>query len=177
MLDAKNTKYITAAQSRLNFLLNEETDVEGRIIDCLKQIANTEDDFYQDDLFDLFQSSNIDEYSLYKPVNKKTPIKSVDLIEDFNDDIEEVEEKLAQLFKDNEFSVYKINEFVLNKLDGKKQIHAKDINLDSFDDFLKLFLTKIYEANSEVVYSIIKLDDKYKTLGYTLDDFIIERKD
>ena len=177
MLDAKNTKYITAAQSRLNFLLNEETDVEGRIIDCLKQIANTEDDFYQDDFLDLFQSSNIDEYSLYKPVNKKTPIKSVDLIEDFNDDIEEVEEKLAQLFKDNEFSVYKINEFVLNKLDGKKQIHAKDINLNAFDDFLKLFLTKIYEANSEVVYSIIKLDDKYKTLGYTLDDFIIERKD
>ncbi len=177
MLDAKNTKYITAAESRLNFLLNEETDVEGRIIDCLKQISSTDDDFYEDDLFDLFQSSNIDEYSLYKPVNKKTPIKSVDLIEDFDDDIEEVEEKLAQLFKDNEFSVYKINEFVLNKLDGKKQIHAKDISLNSFDDFLKLFLTKIYEANSEVVYTIIKLDDKYKTLGYTLDDFIIERKD
>lgn len=177
MLDAKNTKYICAAESRLNFLLNEETDVEGRIIDCLKQITNTSDDFYDYDLFDIFQSSNIDEYSLYKPINRKAPIKSVDLIEDFNDDSKEVEEKLAQLFKDNEFSVYKINEFVLDKLKDKKQVHAKDIQLESFDEFLKLFLTKIYEANSEVVYTIIKLDDKYKALGYTLNDFIIERKD
>lgn len=177
MLDAKNTKYITACESRLNFLLNEETDVEGRIIDCLKLITNTEDDFYDYDLFDIFQSSNIDEYSLYKPVNRKAPVKSVDLIEDFVDDSKEVEEKLAQLFKDNEFSVYKINEFVLKKLESKKQIHAKDISLESFDEFLKLFLTKIYEANSVVIYTIIKLDDKYKTLGYTLNDFIIERKD
>ncbi len=177
MLDAKNTKYICAAQSRLNFLLNEETDVEGRIIDCLKGIGETDDEFYDQDLFDIFQTSNIDEYSVYKPVNRKQAVKSLDLIEDFDDDSLLVEEKLAQLFKDNEFSVYKINEFVLDKLALKKQVHAKDIKIDNFNDFLKLFLTKIYEANSEVTYTIIKLEDKYKTLGYTLSDFIIERKD
>ncbi len=177
MLDAKNTKYICAAESRLNFLLNEETDVKGRIIDCLKGISETNDDFYDQDFFDIFQTSNIDEYSLYKPINRKETVKSFDLIEDFNDDSKEIEEKLNQLFKDNEFSVYKINEFVLSKLNDKKQVHAKDIKLESFNDFLKLFLIKIYEANSDVVYTIKKLEDKYKTLGYTLYDFIIERKD
>ncbi|UKI50134.1 MAG: DUF5716 family protein [Clostridium sp.] len=51
MLDKRNTKYITTAQSRLNFLLNEETDIEGRIIECLKCMGNVDDSFFEDSYF------------------------------------------------------------------------------------------------------------------------------
>ena len=40
-LNRRNTKYATTAKSRIAFLLNEEVDIEGKIIDLLKNIAKT----------------------------------------------------------------------------------------------------------------------------------------
>ena len=41
----------------------------------------------------------------------------------------------------------------------------------------KIFLIKLYSANSSVDYQIVYLDDAYKSLGYKINDFIIKRKD
>ncbi len=176
MLDRKNTKYISTAQSRLNFLLNEETDIEGRIIDCLKMIGKVDDKFFDESYLDLFVGSNIDEYSLYKPVSRKTKVKPAPMIDEFEDDPEEIKRLTEKLFKDNEYSVYKINEFALNQLGDNNQIHAKDIKLKEFSEFLKVFLVKLYSANTNVEYNVKYIDDTYKVLGYKLNDFIIERK-
>lgn len=177
MLDRRNTKYVTTAQSRLNFLLNEETDIEGRIIECLKGIDNISDDeFFDDDFFDIFVGSNIDENSLYKPINKKTKVKAEPIIDDYNDDPEEVERLAGQLFKDNEYSVHSINEFVLTQLEDKNQIHAKDIKISDFKDILLIFLVELYSANTSIDYSVRYLEDSYKALGYRMKDCIIERK-
>lgn len=176
MLDRKNTKYISTAQSRLNFLLNEETDIEGRIIDCLKMIGKVDDKFFYESYLDLFVGSNIDEYSLYKPVSRKTKVKPAPMIDEFEDDPEEIKRLTEKLFKDNEYSVYKINEFALNQLGDNNQIHAKDIKLKEFSEFLKVFLVKLYSANTNVEYNVKYIDDTYKVLGYKLNDFIIERK-
>lgn len=176
MLDRKNTKYISTAQSRLNFLLNEETDIEGRIIDCLKMIGKVDDKFFDESYLDLFVGSNIDEYSLYKPVSRKTKVKPAPMIDEFEDDPEEIKRLTEKLFKDNEYSVYKINEFALNQLGDNNQIHAKDIKLKEFSKFLKVFLVKLYSANTNVEYNVKYIDDTYKVLGYKLNDFIIERK-
>ena len=176
MLDRKNTKYISTAQSRLNFLLNEETDIEGRIIDCLKMIGKVDDKFFDESYLDLFVGSNIDEYSLYKPVSRKTKVKPAPMIDEFEDDPEEIKRLTEKLFKDNEYSVYKINEFALNQLGDNNQIHAKDIKLKEFSEFLKVFLVKLYLANTNLEYNVKYIDDTYKVLGYKLNDFIIERK-
>lgn len=177
MLDKKNTKYITTAQSRLNFLLNEETDIEGRIIECLKGIDKiSDDDFYDDACFDIFVGSNIDENSLYKPITRKTKVKANHIVDDYLDDPEEIERLAKNLFKDNEYSVYAINEFVMSKLGDKNQIHAKDIKTSEFKDILFLFLIQLYSENSSVNYKVIQLEENYKSLGYKMKDYIIERK-
>ena len=177
MLDRRNTKYITTAQSRLNFLLNEETDIEGRIIECLKGIDNIScDEFFDDDFFDIFVGSNIDENSLYKPINKRTRVKAEPLIDDYSDDLEEVERLSKKLFRDNEYSVHAINEFVLSQLKDKNQIHAKDIKISEFKDILFVFLIELYSANTSINYKVIYLEDTYKALGYQMKDYIIERK-
>lgn len=177
MLDRKNTKYISTAQSRLNFLLNEETNVEGRIIECLKKIGNVNDDFFSESYFDLFIGSNIDENSLYKPVSRKAKVRIEQIIDEYEDDPLIIQQLKESLFKDNEYSVYKINEFVLLQLGNYNQIHAKEIKLKEFSDLLKIFLIKLYSANSSVDYQIVYLDDAYKSLGYKINDFIIKRKD
>lgn len=177
MLDRKNTKYVTTAQSRLNFLLNEETDIEGKIIECLKGIGDiSDDDFFGDEYFDIFVGANIDENSLYKPISRKSIVKENQIIDEYNYDLEEIERLKNKIFKDNEYSVYSINEFVLSKLDNKNQLHAKDIKINEFKDILFLFLIELYSANLSVSYKIIYLDDEFKVLGYKMKDYIIERK-
>lgn len=178
MLDRKNTKYVTTAQSRLNFLLNEETDIEGRIIDCLKGIDKIIDDnFFDDEVFDIFIGSNIDEKSLYKPVNKKTRVKSDPIVDEYNDNPEEIKKLAEHLFKYNEYSVYAINKYVLSKLGVFKQMHAKDIKVNGFKDVLFLFLIELYSANLNVDYKVYHLEENYKVLGYIMKDYIIERKE
>lgn len=176
LLDKKNTKYISTAQSRLNFLLNEETNVEGRIIDCLKKIGNVENDFFENSFFDLYVGLNIDENSLFVPISRKTKIKVEQVIDDYDFDPILIQKLNDSLFKDNEYSAYKINEFVLSQLGNNREIHAKDIKLRKFEDLLKVFLIKVYVANSSVDYKIKDLNDSYTSLGYKMYDFIIERK-
>lgn len=176
MLDKRNTKYITTAQSRLNFLLNEETDIEGRIIECLKCMGNVDDSFFEDSYFNLYATGNIDEYSLYKPISRKTKPKPEPLVDDFTDDPAEIKKLVDKLFKDNEFSVFNINEFVKMKLENNNQIHAKDIKIKDFDDLLRVFLIQLYSENTTIIYTIKYLDDYYKALGYKMKDYIIERK-
>lgn len=176
MLDRKNTKYISTAQSRLNFLLNEETDIEGRIIDCLKQIGLVDNEFFEQSYLDIFSGANIDEYSLYKPVSRKAPAISEPIVDEFNDDPEEIERLKNKLFRENEYSVYKINEFALLQLGDDHQIHAKDINVKEFSDLLKIFLIKLYSANLNIEYNIKYLNDVFESLDYKMEDFIIERK-
>ncbi len=176
MLDVKNAKYISTAKSRLNFLLNEETDIEGRIVDCLKKIGKVDDDFFEESYFDIFIGSNIDEYSLYKPVSRKTKVNLDPIIDEYEDDPEEIKRLAKKLFKENEYSVYKINEFALLQLGDNNQIHAKDIEAKEFNDLLKIFLVRLYSANSSVEYQVKDLDNSYKLLGYKMNDFIIERK-
>lgn len=177
MLDRRNTKYITTAQSRLNFLLNEETDIEGRIIECLKGLDNiSNDEFFDEAYFDIFTGANIDENSLYKPITKKTRVKAEPIIDEYDDDPEEIARLEKNLFRDNEYSVYAINEFVLSRLKDKNQIHAKDIKINEFKDILFIFLIQLYSANSSVEYKIIQLEEPFVALGYKLNDYIIERK-
>ena len=177
MLDRRNTKYVTTAQSRLNFLLNEETDIEGRIISVLKGIDNIlDDDFFDDDFFDIFVGSNIDDNSLYKPVSKKTRVKPDPIADDYSDDPDEIKELADKLFKENEYSVYAINNYTLSKLGDNNQLHAKDIKISEFKDILFIFLIELYSANISVNYKVKYLDDTYKALGYKMKDYIIERK-
>lgn len=176
ILDGKNTKYITTAQSRLNFLINEEIDIEGRIINCLKGLKYIDDDFLEEGYFELYSGLNIDEYSLYTPKIRKLKPKIEPIIDDSNDNKEEVSNLFDELFKKDEFSVKEINKYILNHLKNNTQIHAKNLIITNFEDLIKLFLSQLYSENSIVDYKINFLDDYYDVLGYKTKDFIIERK-
>ena len=176
-LDKKNTKYISTARARLNFLLNEETDVEGRITDCLKEIGKLNEDGPQDfDEFGLYSCSNIDEYSLFAPQSRKEKPKLKQVIESPVFDKEEIKRLTERLFKDSEYSVDKINRLVLSSLNEKSQIHTKDIETPEVECLFKVFLIHLYSQNPNVSYRIVKEDQPYRKFGYLMRDYIIERK-
>lgn len=175
ILDKRNTKYITTAQSRLNFLLNEETDIEGRIIECLKGLVDVDDDFFEESHVELYSGLNIDEYSLYTPTTRKAK-PSPEPIEEYEIDTEEVLKLSEMLFQNNIYSVSEINKFVIEELGSANQIHAKNIKVKEFSDILRIFLVQIYSGNKDIDYTVTYLNESYKVLGYRLKDYIIERK-
>lgn len=176
MLDRKNTNYISTANSRLNFLLNEETDVEGRIIESLKGLKDVDDSFFEESNFDLFTGGNLDEYSLYTPISKKPKIHSSQIIQSVQFDQNEIDTYFKEMFKENDYSVSKINEFVLMNLQDRISINASEFKIIDFKDLLKLLLVFIYAENNNVSYETKITDKTFYTLDYELNDFIVKRK-
>ncbi len=176
MLDRKNTNYISTANSRLNFLLNEETDVEGRIVEALKGLKNVKEEFFNESNFDLFTGGNLDEYSLYTPMSKRPKIKTSQIIQNVEFNQEEIDSYFELMFKENDYSVSKINEFVLDNLKDKFSSYASEFKINDFNELLKLLLVFIYAENNNVIYETKITDKTFSKLGYELNDFIIKRK-
>ena len=182
ILNKNNSKYVSNARSRINFILNDSGRVDGVINNILKNISIIDfSDVLPDgecDEFNLYDLGNLDESSLYKPRTKAKPIKNVEA-----EVVEELpQEKLAELaknyFKDNKYSSYAINKFVLESLGNKNIIEAKDlINESKEEDSLKHFLVRLYSTNTSIGYKI-KYDGnlkQYEKYGITFDNFYIER--
>ena len=152
------------------------TDKNKNSLSTLKQYSRDLIEAEKDGKIDPVIGRNEEIERVLQILSRKTKVKPEPIIDEFEDDQEEIKRLAENLFKDNEFSVYKINEFVLSQLGSDNQIHAKDIKLKEFNDLLKVFLVKLYSANANVEYSVKYFDDEYKTLGYKMKDFIIERK-
>lgn len=177
ILDRKNAKYITTAKSRLNFLLNEDTDVNGKIINCLKAIEKTEENFFERGYFDLFSCANLDENSLYTPSVKKAKPKVGEIEDEKTISPEQAKVWSDKLFKDDKYSAKAINKYVMKQLGNRQQMHAKDIQISGFADVLKLFLVQVYSGNKNIDYKTTYLDETYKSFGYRLMDYVIERRE
>ena len=176
MLNHKNSNYLRTAQSRVTFLLNEDTDVEGRITNSLKGIEKMDEEFFNDSIFDLFSNGNLDEYSLYNPVNKRSKIhpKELEDIEEY--DLSEINEYFDKMLKENDLSVSKINEFVDNNLKDKNELLVSEFEVKEFIDLLKILCISIYSENSNTIYKIERMNTKFNKLGYKMDDFKVKRR-
>ncbi len=183
VLNKNNSKYVSNAKSRTNFLLNDSGKIDGVINNILKNVSEIDfDDFMEGgecEEFNLFDLGNIDESSLYKARSKAKPVKNVEVevIDELPQD--KLEELALNYFKDNTYSSFAINKYVLESMNGKIKIEAKNLISESKEqDSLKQFLVLLYSNNSSVKYKV-KLDnslEKYKKYGIMFDNFFIERR-
>ncbi len=176
LLDKRNAKYATTAQSRLMFLMNESEDIDGKIIELLKNIAETNDRIDDDSPFDLFDFGKIDEQSLYNPRTARRKAISTVEKEDEPIDQEELRKAHERLLKEAKFNCSNINKFILEQLSNSNKIEAKDMTFKSFDDIIKLFLAGLYSGNEIMRYKITYTGSTFKWRDKVLTNFIVERK-
>ena len=67
-----------------------------------------------------------------------------------------------------------IDLYVRSLLADKKQIEAKDIQLDTQEDFVKLILIFLYSKSVGMHYDIKLLDHKCKVNFITFQNFVIK---
>ncbi len=179
ILNKNNSKYVSSAKSRCAFLLNDNINLEGIINDTLKNIKDIEDfSLIEDDFFNVYSLGSISEDSLYQPRIKQKEMTDVVIKDEEKLDIEEINQIKNNFFKDNMYSAYKINEYVINSLGDKNKIEASELIAESkSEDTIKQFLVLLYSTNKNVSYKVdydTKLDN-FKRYDIEFNNFYIER--
>ena len=180
-IELKNKIYVNSTITKVKFLLNNETDVLGKLNYIMKYIK----DFQKSDdklskelspLFSLCKQESISTDSLYSPkVNYKTftPVKLTDpeVI-----DIEDLQNKFIQEF-DLEFSEDKVIAFVVERLKYQKSFKASElfINKPTEENLIRLLYILVYASTCED-YQINKLEHNYENDDFIINDFEIARK-
>ena len=186
-IDTKNTKYIKAAVTRAKFLLNNSKDITGNIKNILSYVnaqykeleLNLSKDYLEEitAIFTLYSYNYIDENSLYIANEGKKSFKP-NKLEKVTISEEERNKKL-QAFKDKQekqYSIKKVNNIVLDMLEGHEYINTSEIDINNIDDFIKIIYIRLYGNNPLAKYFIKKDNSIYNKNGFELNNFEIWRK-
>lgn len=157
-MDKEHSKYVRATVSRLNYLLNEDDDMKGLVIQLLNRIAASGG---QEAMItaigarmNLSQVDILSGQSLYKRRRKKA-----DFQEGLQD--EEVQEELSreELLDLNKikkrYSKKQIEEFIESRMkDGMLQVEADTVQDE--EDFEKLILAYDYSIRKKSAFQVIE---------------------
>ena len=176
VIDQKNSKFLNSAKSKLLFIINNTQDFEGQIISILKEIRHVPEnsDFFNQ--FNVYSIEQVDENSVYAPRFNKEKQTKIDLIVE-EVTIEEKEEAIKDLFKEDEFSKNKINDFILENLGDRNSIRCTDIEVSSYTNLMKLLLIQIYGIEGKVDYKIELDDEDCVMFEHRFRKFVIYRRE
>lgn len=187
-IDRKNTQYQRAAINRAKFLLAGNEDVRGQLKEVLLGIneainrdqmdpAGIYEIEFLDGLIRLGGSRLLDESSLYTPVEWKKEFVP-NRIGSGEPDFAVREEKLRRMREklDRVLSVEKIENYVLDRMGGEKEMLATELPLRNTDDFVKIIYVRLYGQRKNLKYRVEVLEEEKEMNGYRFRDFWIIRR-
>lgn len=155
-MDKEHSRYVRATVTRLNYLLNQEDNMKGLVIQFLNQLSESED---QEGLLqeagehmNLSQMTIVSEKSLYKP--RKARIDFTENLEPEEETRELSEEEILDLNKlKNRYSRKDIENYIAGHMkDGRLEI-GQDM-VDSDEEFEKLILAYDYSTRRKSLYQV-----------------------
>ena len=176
MIDRKNSEYTKATFDRIEFLLNTDRSVKGKLKEIIKAVNNAQDDRWTTRLQEAIMSdrqSNFNEASLYKPRLTKQRKDSIrEKVREIGD--LEVIAGAADEFKDfvrQTYSQQKIYEHVIEMLEGRERLHVSDIQIDDDQDYIRTVLSVLAGEDKKAGYRIDYQDGEVQKEHYRVPDF------
>jgi hypothetical protein len=176
MIDVKNAKYHKSTTSKLQFILNENYDVEGKIKSILRLMKNVKDDSGYEDAFGIYKLGFLDPKSLYKPRKSRSMVDQVSLAKSPVIDQTYVDRIKANLFRENRFSRKTVNDYVKKLLQERNSIYASELALESYDDATRIILIHLYRHYEGMCYRVHPLDSLVENRWMEYPDFEIRKK-
>lgn len=176
MIDIKNAKYVKSSTSKLSFILSENFDVVGKIENILKLMKHQKNDDFYHEAFGLYKMGTVDSESIYKPRVYKEQLSVVELQEKPEVDQAYVDEVAQRLFRDNRFSIKKVNEYVRVLLEHKTRIKSSDLLIDSNEDLTRMILIQLYAHHEQMCYRTETSDSNVTKNGIEYKDFMIVKR-
>ena len=160
-MDKEHSKYIRATVTRMNYMLNGESDTRGLMIQLLKTIGDSKDS--EEKIEKVGQSMNLSHFevlsekSLYKKRKRR----------DFASQVEE-EKQQEELSREDVLRLNKIHtryqqaeiEDFIEFYMQDDHMEVKDIDIRDEESFEKLILAYDYSTRRNSKYKVIERDDK-----------------
>lgn len=160
-MDKEHSKYIRATVTRMNYMLNGESDTRGLMIQLLKTIGDSKDS--EEKIKKVGQSMNLSHFevlsekSLYKKRKRR----------DFASQVEE-EKQQEELSREDVLRLNKIHtryqqaeiEDFIEAYMQDDHMEVKDIDIRDEESFEKLILAYDYSTRRNSKYKAIERDDK-----------------
>lgn len=178
-MDREHMKYVSATVGRLNYLLNNDDDTKGLVIQLLNHMAYEED--ISDSLSRISSRMNlsalevISEKSLYK--KRKPRIDFTEGLEDVEESKELTREDILRLNRlGSRYSKKEIEDFIFERMtSGTAQI--TDDTVQSDQDFEKLILAYDYAIRRNSAFAVKEEDGDLIDNGrYKYPKLIFTRK-
>ena len=157
-MDKENTKYIRATVTRLNYLLNGETDTKGLVIQLLNQLGKEGRE--EERLRETASRMNL---SLFEILSEKSLYKRRKPRKDFVSQLER-EEDSQELSREDVLKLNRIHtrytrkqieEFIEEHMDGE-QMRLADLKVEDDEDFEKIILAYDYSTKHGSKYQVIE---------------------
>lgn len=164
-IDRRNAQYAKASLEQVHYMLNSSRDTEGQLIDLLRfaaeQIAVGQPGYREElqsqweDLFALATVEALEDRSLFTPRRARELMKPAALSREAVDDQTRSRALARARFQmANRLTLERVNRHVLERLGTNASLQAKDLGVETVDDFVLLIHTAAYSTNRKAAYQV-----------------------
>jgi hypothetical protein len=166
-IDRKNSAYTRASIEKMQYLLNIDRSIKGKLVDILST-KTAEEKLWVDTMVEgvnLYKQSYLGEKSLYMRANSSKrkdarPLKLEDMDRDAGENaIKDFVENARKLY-----SHRKVVLFMENMMAGKQIVNSQDIAINSDEDFVLLILAALKNGEKRLFYQV-EFDEGYIYCG------------
>ncbi|KYO66957.1 Wadjet anti-phage system protein JetA family protein [Thermovenabulum gondwanense] len=179
-IDKKRASYTRASVERMQYLLNADLSIKGKIVEILKALPERENIYEAvNKNINIFLQNYIDENSLYiKKPERKIPDDKFIKIPEIGDDASDFEREMDFLKErlKNSFTRQKIYKFFKELLKGKSEILSKDIKLENDEEFIMLILGVFMHDEKGSFYDVVFEKGSVFVNGYKIPQMRIKKK-
>lgn len=174
IVDNKNSEYIRATNRRLGYLLTNDKELKGKLINILKNAKKEENIRIMEENLSLYRQTNMDKDSIFVRSSKSEKRQGKPL------EMEEVqiesEEELREFMKKvgESYTSEKVKKYMNNILGEKQIITTNDINIKTEEDFILLMLGTMSEEKS--FYNIEYKKNIIQKGRYRMPEMVIKRR-
>ena len=178
-IDKKNAGYTRASVERMQYFLNTDRDIKGKLVEVLKGLSVAKDRTNIPAIMStvpLYTAGFVDEQSLYNEPKKREHLpdaifEAAATYEDMDAELVQFKQRLSQVY-----SHRKIVEFILEQLGDRRSLAVGELELETAEAFVKLLLAAVKSDDSGLPYRMEFREGYLYVNGYRLPEFVITKE-
>jgi len=174
IVDNKNSEYIRATNRKLGYLLTNDKELKGKLINILKNAKKEENIKIMEENLSLYHQTYIDKDSVFIRSSKNEkrqgePLKMENVQIESEEELKEFIKKVGESYTSEKVKKY------MEKILGEKQIIiTNDVQINTEEDFILLMLGTMSEERS--FYCIEYKKNMVQKGKYKMPEMIIKRR-
>lgn len=174
IVDNKNSEYIRATNRKLGYLLTNDKELKGKLINILKNAKKEENIKIMEENLSLYHQTYIDKDSVFTRNSKSEkrqgkPLEMEEVQIESEEELKEFIKKVGESYTSEKVKKY------MDKILGEKQIiTTNDVQINTDEDFILLMLGTMSEEKS--FYNIEYKKNMIQKGKYKMPEMIIKRR-